>query len=392
MKILYLTYHGLSENSGISKKMLAQVEGLRQNGHDVYFCTYIVDEDGQRKRMVNDICIDNYGKGTWAKIKKRFCYDSIALYAIEKGIEFVYIRSFNNANPMTIKLVKRFKKSGMKVVMEIPTYPYDQEYVGFSFFTRLGIKIDQLYRHQLASYVDRIVTFSDEKNIFGQQTIRISNGVNFDSIPLHKRIERTTNDIHLIGVAEVHYWHGYDRLIAGIGKYYQNTERTYNVHFHIIGGIGPSEMNDSIHAPGFKNLIKKYNIQDYIHFHGPKYGEDLNELFNQSDFAIGSLGRHRSNIDKIKTLKNREYAARGIPFVYSETDEDFDSMPYILKVPANDTPINIKDILTFYQKNKFKSSNIRNTILHLSWKEQMNTVINNCINDTKNHTFLLAQQ
>ena len=73
MKILYLTYHGLSEHSGISKKILAQVEGLRQNGHDVYLCTYIVDELGQRKRMVNDVCIENYGHGTWAKVKKRFC-------------------------------------------------------------------------------------------------------------------------------------------------------------------------------------------------------------------------------------------------------------------------------------------------------------------------------
>lgn len=38
--------------------------------------------------------------------------------------------------------------------------------------------------------------------------------------------------------------------------------------------------------------------------------EELDELFNEADFAIGSLARHRSGIDKIKTLKNREYAAR----------------------------------------------------------------------------------
>ena len=47
-------------------------------------------------------------------------------------------------------------------------------------------------------------------------------------------------------------------------------------------------------------------------------GEELNELFNRADFAIGSLGRHRSGIYNIKTLKNREYAARGLAFMYSE--------------------------------------------------------------------------
>ncbi len=38
------------------------------------------------------------------------------------------------------------------------------------------------------------------------------------------------------------------------------------------------------------------------------------------------------DIFKIKTLKNREYAARGIPFIYSEIDDDFENMPYIIKV------------------------------------------------------------
>ena len=68
-------------------------------------------------------------------------------------------------------------------------------------------------------------------------------------------------------------------------------------------------------------------------------GKELDELFDLADFAIGSLARHRSHIDKIKTLKNREYAARGIPFIYSETDEDFDRMPYILKAPADESAI-----------------------------------------------------
>lgn len=50
--------------------------------------------------------------------------------------------------------------------------------------------------------------------------------------------------------------------------------------------------------------------------------------------GIASLGRHRNGITRIKTLKNREYAARGIPFVYSENDSDFDGMPYVMKAPG----------------------------------------------------------
>ena len=78
-------------------------------------------------------------------------------------------------------------------------------------------------------------------------------------------------------------------------------------------------------------------------------GEELDEVFDECDFGIGSLGRHRVGIDDIKTLKNREYAARGIPFVYSETDTDFDRQSYVLKVPADESFIKIEDIIRFYQ-------------------------------------------
>lgn len=62
-------------------------------------------------------------------------------------------------------------------------------------------------------------------------------------------------------------------------------------------------MHDSQHAPGFYELINKYHIEKYVIFHGQKMNEELDELFNEADFAIGSLARHRSGIDKIKTLK-----------------------------------------------------------------------------------------
>jgi hypothetical protein len=92
--------------------------------------------------------------------------------------------------------------------------------------------------------------------------------------------------------------------------------------------------------------------------------------------GIGSLARHRSNIDKIKTLKNREYAARGIPFIYSETDDDFENMPYIKKEKADDSPINIDELIKFYKSVTLCPEEIRNTILNkLSWKNQMDLVI-----------------
>lgn len=81
--------------------------------------------------------------------------------------------------------------------------------------------------------------------------------------------------------------------------------------------------------------------------HGPLHGEELDEQFERADFAIGSLGRHRSGITEIKTLKNREYAARGFAFTYSETDADFDAMPYVWKVLQMSRRVDVPKLIAF---------------------------------------------
>ena len=375
MKILFLVYHGFSEVSGISKKIHYQVKGLRENGYDVHLCYYDFDSRGHRCRYVDGDLSKDYGRGVLAGLRQRIDYNCVFDYCKLNGIQFVYARCFQNANPFLICFFKKLKIMGIKSVTEIPTYPYDAEFVGFPFMTRMGLKIDKIFRRSLYGQMNAIVTFSDAEQIFGQRTIRISNGVDFDSIPLHQYQPSQDGSIHLIGVAEVHYWHGYDRLIAGLGEYYLNTHNSRNVIFHIVGGVWKSEMHDSIHAPGFTELIDKYDIRDKVIFHDQLFGEELNKVFNQCCFAIGSLARHRSGITVIKTLKNREYATRGIPFIYSEQDSDFDHQPYVLKALPDESPINIQQIIDFVDSNKFVPSEIRKTVEHLSWKIQMKQVI-----------------
>lgn len=378
MKILFLIYHGFSEHSGISKKIHYQIKGLRENGHEVHVCTYYIREDGHRIRMVDDdVLIQDYGCDRLAAIKQRFSFKKLTDYVIEHGFEFVYARSFHNANWATVKMFKQFRAHNIPSVIEIPTYPYDQEYTGtISWEEKIKLTLDRWYRKELATQVNAIVTFTNDKEIFGQRTICISNGIDYDHIPMQQKSPHPNNEIHLIGVAEVHYWHGYDRLIAGLGEYYKQ-KREKIVYFHIVGGVADSEMYNSVHAPGFHELIVKYGIEKYVIFHGLKFGEELDSLFNQADFAIGSLARHRSGITHIKTLKNREYAARGIPFIYSEKDDDFEQMPYIIKAPADESPVNINQILDFITQNDFKAEDIRTSINHLTWKEQMKKVTDN---------------
>lgn len=374
MKILFLVYHGFSDHSGISKKIHYQVKGLKENGYDVRLCYYDFTEDGHRCRFVDDEVIKDYGTGKWAAFRQRLGYDCIYNYCIRENVELVYARCFQNANPWLIRFFKKLRKAGVHAVTEIPTYPYDEEFRSFFWSMRMELKIDQLFRDRLYQYMDAMVTFSDAKEIFGQKTINISNGVDFDSIPLHSPLATHNSPLHLIGVAEVHPWHAFDRVIAGIGEYYSQRSTTNGqqreVFFHIVGGVHPNHMRDY-----FEPLLKKYQIRDKIIFHGTMFGKELDDIFNQCQFAIGSLGRHRSGITVIKTLKNREYATRGIPFVYSEQDSDFDHQPYVLKAPADESPINIQQIIDFVNNRSWNPEEIRKTVEPLQWKYQMKKVV-----------------
>ena len=185
MKILFLVYHGFSEHSGISKKIHYQVKGLKDNGHDTCLCYYDFSSNGHRCRFVDGEIIKDYGTGRLAAIRQRLDFDCIYDYCIHEGIAFVYARCFQNASPFLIRFFRKLKKAGIHSVTEIPTYPYDQEFKNFAWKDRMTLKIDQLFRKALYHQMDALVTFSDAERIFGQRTIRISNGVDFDSIPLH---------------------------------------------------------------------------------------------------------------------------------------------------------------------------------------------------------------
>jgi hypothetical protein len=228
---------------------------------------------------------------------------------------------------------------------------------------------DKLFRKRLAKQLDAIVTFTEENYIFGQRTIKISNGIDFNRVWMKKNSQHPNNEFHLIGVAEIHRWHGFDRVIKGLAEYYA-TPKEVKVYFHIVGYFFSFVEEEEI-----TNIIKDNHLESYVLLYGKKHGKELDNIFDQCDFGIGSLGRHRVGISDIKTLKNREYAARGIPFIYSENDTDFDMKPYVLKVSADETAINIEKIIHFYQHLSISPQEIRNSIENLSWKNQMKIVI-----------------
>ena len=153
MKTLFLVFYGFQEYNGISKKIRYQADALRLCGADVRTCHYEVGNDGSRKWMIDEDVLADLGKGIPAKIKKRLSFAPILQYVRREGIQCVYIRSYHNANPFTIHFVRMLKKQGVRVLLEIPTYPYDHEYS--SGMEKVQLYTDKLFRHAFCRYVFR---------------------------------------------------------------------------------------------------------------------------------------------------------------------------------------------------------------------------------------------
>lgn len=372
MKALFLVSEPISDYSGISKKILSQVKALNALGIPTQL-SHLKVANGYRflGRYVDGQQIDRYSRiSAISKLQRRSNYKNLFKYIQSQQVNLLYIRYVHFANPFFISFLKKLKKKGVIILMEIPTYPYDPEYDNASFAARLGLFIEKQSRKNFHKYISRIVTVTEYQQIFGIPAIQVSNGIDIHSIR-QKEITKKDDHIHLIGVATISFWHGYDRVIHGLADYYTRSGGVKReVHFHIVGDISGEV------AKQYLELVKKLDLGNFVHFYGKKSGKELDDLFDKMDIAVGSLGIHRIGINNSRSLKNREYCARGIPFFYSGKDEDFESQPFTFKVSLSDDPINIQQVVTFLERYNLSPAELRHFATErLTWEKQFGKLL-----------------
>lgn len=363
--ILFFTFNELIASNGISKKIEYQKKALEQNGNTVHLM-YIKETSSHINIYIENERFASYRKNifwTFKLISLKFIVD----YITKNSIEGLYVRYTQYSSPIICFVFRKIKHLGIRIVLEIPSYPYDNEFKTFR--QKVFLQWEKFWRKRLAKYVDYIVTFSQFDKIWNRDIIRIKNGIDFSNIPLRKTNCDIHSKIEIIAVAGLSFWHGFDRIIEGLNDYVNKSCNTdIKVHVNIVGKGEPV-------LSLLMELVNKYQLNEYVTFCGEKFGLELDTLFESADIAIGCLGCHRKKIKEISSLKNVEYAARGIPFIYSEINRDFDGMPYIKKEQPDDSPIDIRQLITWRKNLHIKPVDIRNSILQsLSWVEQMRFV------------------
>ena len=363
MKLLYFSDRcdGLA-SQGINKKIAGQIKAFENYGYEVYHAKYQTDNNGIYWLGVwkDETCL------TKVKMRKNFLLkvlDSrkggqfISRFCSENNIYAIYARA-----PYTLILffIKYFNNK-ILIYMEVPTFPFHQEF-SWNSKDQLILFIIRCIGLSHRYSVSKIITYSDHVKIYNIPCINISNGINVDGVRL---VEKQQHEgIVFTTVSAIEIWHGIDRFLKSLSAY-----RRAGVKFNIVGaGTAISEIKKIVEHDEY--------LKQTVVFHGFKSGKELEDVYNETDIAIGCLGCHRKGLKSAHSLKNREYCLTGTPMIYSEIDKILDQADFTYKVPPDESLINIEDIVSWYKKLNMPLGEIRKFAYdHLTWEKQLEPVI-----------------
>lgn len=351
MKIVYAvekSSYNYKDHIGVKKKVESQIQLFRSNGFEASLFQYS-------------------WQGGYPIIKIDEDTDVLYFRRIEPSIKFLfYMHKLRRVN------------SKLRIIMEIPTYPFKgEEKVNVSLKRKISRNFGKIF---LGCCVDRVVLIAQKhliSKLYHVPTICVNNGVDFNKISLKKVYTGEKRGIHMICVSGCFFWHGYDRVIEGMHYYYLNNKNPEEIFLYVVGEGDCLEQ--------YKNLADKYNLlNNRIFFFGKKIGEDLDALYDMSDIALDCFGGHRKGLTYASSLKMREYVAKGLPVVTSLEPDIYmeETQKYIKLLDSDESRIPMESIIEFYhdiydEKNsKAVAEEIRRVFYrHCDWKFTFNPVI-----------------
>jgi len=370
-KILYITRYSIDEPFNLKKKFDGQLAAFRCLGYDVYYIGY----DRNHLYLIHDDDKTEYGNTHFripSYLHTQFYNDlhKAAIKAIkEVGINIVYWRSaplFGSS----CKLAETTKKTGAKLIIEIPTFPPNQEN-NFTGIRKAFSIYSNHFEPKFYELVDGYVVIGEDANgvYKGKPAINIDNGIDVNNVPVREPVNEK-DTIHILALASMCYWHGYDRLIKSLAEY----KGDQKVIIHMVGG------NDGGCLPEWKELTHRLNLDDKVIFHGQVSGNELDEMFDLCDIGVCSLSLYKKGCNTTMELKAREYAARGLPFIQAGEDPtlSYAEKSMWLKIANDESIPDMNEIVEFALKMKSDPSHVQ--ILrklaeeHMTWEKQYKKV------------------
>jgi hypothetical protein len=238
--------------------------------------------------------------------------------------------------------------------------------------SRISYYLNRKKIMKLNSKADYIITLTKDRTLFGKPAIFMPNGIELEGI-IPVSVPAFNNKLVLMGVtSDCAFYHGFDKVIKGIAEY-KKQGGGVEVVFRIVSN--PHSRN----VDYLKNLSTEFNVAGLISFESSKTREELVAEYSKIHLGIGTLALHRINLMDNYSLKHREYAAFGIPFIMSKGDDQFENSDFVYTVERNDDPLDIGEIINFYislrNNHPGYPQEFRNSIeSQITWHSQMKNV------------------
>ncbi len=220
INLLYAAY--IREDSsakGFLNKVLGQCYTFRKEFNHVYLyisrkteaVLYKIEEEGPKEIKLFGYSKTFAFKGRSNKIKGYLRYRYF-IKCLKRIIDSMQIDVLYYRNSYTTRDLRRLMKYSNSIkTIEIVTYPYEDEwkktmpYFEYLFMWKYG-------QEKVNKLADVIVGISAEKNLkVDEKFILINNGIQLEGLNIKKQNKK--NYLNLLSIANVAFWHGYDRII-----------------------------------------------------------------------------------------------------------------------------------------------------------------------------------
>lgn len=353
----YYIFFG-SNSDGVNRKIDMQIKELSN-----FFDVTKIQVPQKHKNFVQKIisCLPFAQKGyLYQKIEQEIVNPDF-IYLRRMTADKAYVTFFANI---------RSKYPKCKILIEIPSYPYfrDSYFHNFKHLFRSFPDLikDLIYTKLLKKSVDRIVTFSEDDEIYGIPTIKSMNGIDVQNVQIVQSV-KNDNQINMISVAMVAPHHGYERIIEGLHNYYSRGGNE-NLVYHCVGHGSEIEY--------YKDLTRKYHLESHVIFYGKKSGSELDEIYSKMHLGMDCFGLYKDKRYYVSSIKAREYLAKGLPVITGVRSDVFERYPtdYYLEFPNDKSPLDMNQIIKFCNK-MYEERNIHKNIREYAKKTVDNSVV-----------------
>ena len=373
MKFLFVMKYPLVDPYSLMQKFNGELNAVRNLGHEVYYISFDRDflylDNGKKREKLQ--------KTTLGHMKHYFhtlvfydIYHAAQKAIMENDFDVVYFR-FSPLNRPGCKMMETAAQRSTLVVEvpSVPPYTSKAKNALRAVYHKRSKKLWETNAHYAT-----LMTGCGEptQSLWGVPFLNIDNGIDVSLIPPKKESRSADGKLHLLAVASMCQWHGYERLINGLAQWNSEEAKQYVIDF--VGSDGDGSLAE------WKKLTIEKGLSEQVIFHGRLTGDALTEMYDQAVLGVSTLALYKLGYSAGSVLKLREYMARGIPFIYAHDDPHMSpDMKWCFKIPNDASPVPMPELHRFVL-GVLKEQNLAEQMrsyakAHMSWESQFESII-----------------